>query len=190
MINAFSTFFKTAFCILAILFNGMILGAAEGKWTFSIDQSNSSRFNISVDQGLPSLGYIAAQGDSYEYYDSSEKLNSQVRVQWQGWNSTAAIVDVYGKAVGTLKGQNYIFYPTYQLLLPEGSLAANISFNLWQDQAQITDAESAALIATATRPHDFTFANWTLEINNMELFQQKAIDLRVLFFLLAIQSPS
>lgn len=187
MTQSFSYYARAISFAFALFFSGLTFGANQ-EWVFNIVQSNSDQFNISADPSAASLGYIVSDNKLYEYYDTQNKLNAQVQIQQQGAVSVAVIQDIYGSTLGTIKEQSYIFYPTFDILLPDGTLVATVSSNLWWTKTEITDPKSGAVIATATRPYDRSNFNWHLEISNMHLFQEKEIDVRVLFFLFAILS--
>ena len=181
--------FFTSICLFYFLIFSNLESAAphQEEWEFNITEVSSTQFNITTATAV-SLGYIQSNGLQYQYFDISKQLNSQFQLQPNEWSSCGNVVDIYGTVVGKLKGKLQYFCPLFEIYSADDQLLALASFNLWMSQAEIRDPATNELIASANRPFYQLGFDWTLNIENLHLFQQKEIDIRVLFFLMAVQS--
>lgn len=125
---------------------------------------------------------------TYEFFDSFDNKLAYARSKFFSLTAHFDVYDNYDNFIGSADEKLFAFFPTFDIYGQDGyTKLANASMNFWGTTFTIYDPVTDKEMATLYRPFFRLKNDWTFNITNRALFNQKGIDSRVLMTVMAFQ---
>ena len=124
----------------------------------------------------------------YLFYDVEERLHAKAKMRFFSWGATFDVWDVNEQPIGTVDERIFTFFPTFDLYRADGYHAAKAKLNFWGTKYTVRDPLTNEVIAYLWRNFFRLKDNWTVDIVNPVLFEEKQIDLRMFILVMAFQT--
>lgn len=125
---------------------------------------------------------------TYDFYDPMDVKTATAKARFFSFGAHLDIYDQTDTFIGGVKEKIFTFFPTFEILAPDSSTKlARAEMNFWGTKFYIYDPVTHQEMAIMSRSF-FRFKNdWTINVTNRALLDQKSIDSRVLMTVLAVQ---
>ena len=125
---------------------------------------------------------------TYDFYDSRDVKTATAQARFFSFGAHLDIYDQNNVFIGGVEEKIFTFFPTFVVLGSDSSTKlARAEMNFWGTKFYIYDTVTNQEMAVMSRPF-FRFKNdWTINVTNRNLLDQKNIDSRVLMTVLAVQ---
>ncbi|WP_058466651.1 hypothetical protein [Fluoribacter gormanii] len=125
---------------------------------------------------------------TYEFYDPFDNKLAYARSKFLSLTAHFDVYDNYENFIGAADERLFAFFPTFDIYGQDGyTKLAKASMNFWGTTFTIYDPVTDKEMATLYRPFFRLKNDWTFNITNRALFNQKEIDSRVLMTVIAFQ---
>jgi len=125
----------------------------------------------------------------YELTDTNGNRLAIARSNFYLFSAHFDIYDANEQFLGMIDEDFLSLLPSFELFGPDGHVKlADAIMNIWGTQFQVFDPETHQEIARMTRPFFRIKNDWTIDIENRELMQKKAINPDLLLTVLAFQT--
>ena len=128
---------------------------------------------------------------TYEFDDSQNNLLATARARFFSITYVFDIYDDAGNLLGIADERLLKFFPAFDLFGADSiTKVAHAEMNFWNTRFTISDPATDEEIAVMSRPFIRLKNNWTINITNRRLYNQKCINPTLLMTVLAFQSDS
>ncbi|HHF7373514.1 hypothetical protein [Legionella bozemanae] len=125
---------------------------------------------------------------TYEFFDPFDNKLAYARSKFFSLTAHFDVYDNYENFIGSADEKLFAFFPTFDIYGQDGyTKLAKASMNFWGTTFTIYDPVTDKEMATLYRPFFRLKNDWTFNITNRALFNQKEIDSRVLMTVIAFQ---
>ncbi|WP_454786076.1 hypothetical protein [Legionella sp. WA2024007413] len=125
---------------------------------------------------------------TYEFFDPFDNKLAYARSRFLSLTAHFDVYDNYENFIGAADERLFAFFPTFDVYGPDGyTKLAKASMNFWGTTFTIYDPVTDRQMATLYRPFFRLKNDWTFNITDRALFNQKNIDSRVLMTVIAFQ---
>ncbi|WP_454782943.1 hypothetical protein [Legionella sp. WA2022007384] len=125
---------------------------------------------------------------TYEFFDPFDNKLAYARSKFLSLTAHFDVYDNFENFIGAADERLFAFFPTFDIYGQDGyTKLAKASMNFWGTTFTIYDPVTDKEMATLYRPFFRLKNDWTFNITNRELFNQKEIDSRVLMTVIAFQ---
>ena len=125
---------------------------------------------------------------TYEFFDPFDNKLAYARSKFLSLTAHFDVYDNYENFIGAADERLFAFFPTFDIYGQDGyTKLAKASMNFWGTTFTIYDPVTDKEMATLYRPFFRLKNDWTFNITNRALFNQKEIDSRVLMTVIAFQ---
>jgi uncharacterized protein YxjI len=153
------------------------------SWTTSFDIETPDSTIGTVHRRLLSLLHT-----QYDFYDFEEQLQATAQTRFWALGVIFDVTDGEGKLLGCVRQQLLSFFPTFEILSPSGQILAVAEMNFWGTTYLVKDASALQKMATLSRSFFRLRDNWSVTIDDPELFKKMQIDPRLFITLMAFQT--
>jgi uncharacterized protein YxjI len=151
--------------------------------------SLTSAFDIKSDKQL--IGTLYRKFLSflltYEFYDAQETKQAIAKARVLSVSANFEIYDTKDHLLGIARERFFSFFSAFDILGPDNTMQATATMNLWGTEFTIIDPITKQVIGVMTRPFIRFKNDWTINIQNRQLIEEKNIDPNVLLTVLAFQ---
>lgn len=125
---------------------------------------------------------------TYDFYDSLNVNTATAKARFFSFGVHLDIYDQSNAFIGEVEEKIFNFFPTFEILDNDSATKlARAEMNFWGTKFYIYDPVTMQEMAVMSRPF-FRFKNdWTINVTNRALLEQKNIDSRLLMTVLAVQ---
>ena len=151
----------------------------------------TTTFDIETDQmklGTVHRKFFSLSPVRYDFYDYAENLQAYATMRWFSWGATFDVADAKDQPIGTVEQRIFTFFPTFDIISPQGHILATAKMNFWGTTYSIKDPVSQEEMATLWRPFLRLKDNWLVTLTNPELYAQRQIDPRLFILVMAFQT--
>lgn len=128
---------------------------------------------------------------TYEFLDPNENSLAIAKSRFFSLTTKFDIYNKQGDLLGIADENFFVFFPTFDLYGSDGATKlARAKMNFWGTSFTIYDPVTDTEMATMSRSYFRLKDNWTVNITNRALFDQKHIDPALLITVLAFQTDS
>lgn len=124
----------------------------------------------------------------YDFYDNSDTKTATAKMRLF---SMSTHLDVYGQnneLIGSVEEKMFAFYPTFKIYANNSvTKLAQAEMNFWGTKFYVYDPGTHQEMILMSRSLFRVKNDWTINVTNRELLQQKNIDSRLLITVLAMQ---
>jgi hypothetical protein len=125
---------------------------------------------------------------TYEFYDPFDNKLAYARSKFFSLTAHFDVYDINEQFLGAADEKLFSFFPTFDIYGQDGyTKLAKASMNFWGTTFTIYDPVTDKEMATLYRSFFRLKNDWTFNITNRTLFNQKGIDSRVLMTVIAFQ---
>ena len=125
---------------------------------------------------------------TYEFYDSADNNLALATARFFSFTAHFDIYDAKGAFIGMADEKFLTLFPTFEIYGSDKTTKlAYASMNFWGTTFTIYDPQTDQEMATMYRPYFRLKNDWTINITNRALFNQRDIDPKVLLTVLAFQ---
>ncbi|MCE0724778.1 hypothetical protein [Legionella resiliens] len=125
---------------------------------------------------------------TYEFFDPFDNKLAYAQSKFFSLTAHFDVYDNYENFIGSADEKLFAFFPTFDIYGQDGhTKLAKASMNFWGTTFTIYDPVTDKEMATLYRPFFRLKNDWTFNITNRALFNQKEIDSRVLMTVIAFQ---
>lgn len=125
---------------------------------------------------------------TYDFYDPMNVKTATAKARFFSFGAHLDIYDSNNAVLGSVEEKIFTFFPTFEVIAPDSSTKlARAEMNFWGTKFYIYDPATKQEMAVMSRPFFRLKNDWTIQITNRGLFDQKNIDQRVLMTVLAVQ---
>ena len=125
---------------------------------------------------------------TYEFFDPFDNKLAYARSKFFSLTAHFDVYDNFENLLGSADERLFAFFPTFDVYGPDGyTKLAKASMNFWGTTFTIYDPATDQEMATLYRPFFRLKNDWTFNVTNRALFNQKGIDSRVLMTVIAFQ---
>lgn len=125
---------------------------------------------------------------TYEFFDPFDNKMATAKARFFSLTAHFDIYDTENNFLGMAEEKFLAFFPTFDVYGRDGiTKVAKASMNFWGTTFYIYDPATDQEMATMYRPFFRLKNDWTINITNRELFNQRNIDPKVLLTVLAFQ---
>ncbi|HIF0223608.1 TPA: hypothetical protein ACXYKD_000507 [Legionella anisa] len=125
---------------------------------------------------------------TYEFFDPFDNKLAYARSKFFSLTAHFDVYDNYENFIGSADEKLFAFFPTFDVYGQDGyTKLAKASMNFWGTTFTIYDPVTDREMATLYRPFFRLKNDWTFNITDRALFNQKEIDSRVLMTVIAFQ---
>ncbi len=125
---------------------------------------------------------------TYDFYDPMDVKTLSAKARFFSFGAHLDLYDNNEALVGSVEEKIFTFFPTFEIFARDAATKlARAEMNFWGTKFYIYDPATNQEMAIMSRPF-FRFKNdWTIQVTNKALLEQKNIDPRVLMTVLAVQ---
>ncbi len=125
---------------------------------------------------------------TYDFYDPMNVKTATAKAQLFSLGIRLDIYDQFDVFLGGVEEKIFTFYPTFEIIANDSSTKlARAEMNFWGTKFYIYDAATGQEMVTMSRAFFRLKNDWTINVINRSLLDQKNIDPRVLMTVLAVQ---
>ncbi len=125
---------------------------------------------------------------TYEFFDPFDNKLAYARSKFFSLTAHFDVYDNYENLLGAADEKLFAFFPTFDIYAQDGyTKLATATMNFWGTTFTIYDPVTDKEMATLYRSFFRLKNDWTFNITNRNLFNQKGIDSRVLMTVIAFQ---
>ena len=151
------------------------------SWTTTFDiESNQQKFGT-VNRKLLSWT------PQYHLKDLDDQLLAIGKMRF--WNLLAFfdVTDVDGTPLGTVEQKYTWFFPTFEIVSPQGLKLARAQLNFWGTKYTLSDVVDEHVLATMSRPFFRLKNNWMINIIDADALNEGNLHTHLLLVMLAYQ---
>ena len=189
---------KLLFTVLMLLYTqtGFALSFAEIPNEFYINEhwfSLTRNFDIKSENQNFGIVYrkLLSLTLAYEFLDPNDNSIAIAKSRFFSLTTKFDVYDKQGNLLGIANENFFAFFPTFDLYDSDGETKlARAKMNFWGTSFTIYDPVTDTEMATMSRSYFRLKDNWTVNITNRPIFNQKHIDPALLIIVLAFQTDS
>lgn len=126
----------------------------------------------------------------YDFYDANNNLEAKAKARFSSFITTFDVTDCDERLIGIINERFFCFFPTFEILSPEGLVLLIAKINFWGTKYSLTDPVTNQEVAIMTRDFWRLKNNWKVTIIDTNFFSEKQISPYLMITLAAYQSDS
>lgn len=153
------------------------------SWSSTFDVETDDRSLGTVYRRILTLAPL-----QYDFYDPYGTLQAKGRMRWLSFGATFDVYDAFDNNIGMVDEHIFTFFPTFDIISPEGHLLATAKMNFWGTKYVLRDPVTYEEIALLSRPFLRLRSSWSIDIINPQLFERRQIHPTLFILVLAFQT--
>ncbi|WED42368.1 hypothetical protein [Legionella cardiaca] len=125
---------------------------------------------------------------TYDFYDPTDIKTATAKARFFSFGAHLDIYDQTDVLMGSVEEKIFTFFPTFEIYARDlATKLARAEMNFWGTKFYIYDPVTSQEMAIMSRSFFRLKNDWTIQVTNRALLEQKNIDPRVLMTVLAVQ---
>lgn len=152
------------------------------SWTTSFDVETRQQKFGTIHRRFLSLTV------EYDFYDIFDQFQANARMRIFSFGAVFDVTDNVGHNLGTINQHIFTFFPTFDIVAPNGQILAVAKMNFWGTTYNFKDPMTDQVFAQMYRPFFRFKDDWTVTLLDRNLFNHKQIDPRLFIIVAAFQT--